>query len=110
MLIVFQYHSAYGQWVFQYTGSSKVPSAPIGSAHAGTEYEPQWAKTPRPAPLNHSGVSCTNFSYILGRRGSAMNNTMLKLLCSLSVCLIGRWSLVAVVRFRYGSVAAGITP
>ena len=52
--MVLKYHSAYGLWR-NHSLSGTAPSAPVGSAHAGTEKAPQWMKMPNRACANHSG-------------------------------------------------------
>ena len=35
-----------------------MPNSPLGCAHAGTEYSPQWMKIPSFASPNHFGSGC----------------------------------------------------
>jgi hypothetical protein len=60
---VLKYHSAYALCL-NHSLSGTAPSAPLGSAQAGTEYGPQWMKIPSLAAGNQSGVGRRRSSQI----------------------------------------------
>lgn len=68
MRIVLRYHSAYALWVNQ-TSSGTAPSAPLGSAHAGTEYGPQCTKMPSRAFAYQSGRGRRSVAQSSGESG-----------------------------------------
>ena len=68
MRIVFRYHSAYALWV-NHTSSGTAPSAPLGSAQAGTEYGPQCTKMPSRAFAYQSGRGRRSVAHSSGESG-----------------------------------------